>query len=112
MGMILNFHKNYTARAMGGKDVVQIPSYLHIVISSDDQSIALENATKLDTFILQETLLEEMKKGLNKMYEFKGQFGKSRPIIDDLSEKEIMQSISHSTIFTPYFTESNSDIQK
>lgn len=64
LGMLLNFHFNYMARAMGGKDVVQIPQYLHIVLASEDQDRIPGLSSRLDNFVLQESFLEEMNKGV------------------------------------------------
>jgi hypothetical protein len=77
--MLLNFHCNYMARAMGGKDVVQVPQYLHIVLASEDQDRmpGFGFASRLDNFILQESLLEEMDRGVQKMYDFKDQMRSS-----------------------------------
>ena len=68
--MLLNFHQNYLVRAIGGKDVVQVPQYLHIVLASEDQDRIPGLASRLDNFVLQESLLEDMNRGLKKMYDF------------------------------------------
>jgi len=117
--MLLNFHFNYMARAMGGKDVVQVPQYLHIVLASEDQDRMPGFASRLDNFVLQESLLEEMNRGVQKMYDFKDQVksshGDVEPLIGSLSEADLKKPINHSTIFVPYFAATSgaeSEVQK
>lgn len=69
-------------------------------------------ASKIDNYILQESLIEEMNKGLKtKMDEFTNEKQTEiKPQLQELSSQDLNSKILHETIFIPYFTEQISEI--
>ena len=65
--MLLQFHYNYLLQCVSGKDEIKAPQYLHLVFASEDQEHKNGLANLKDTCILQESLMEEMNKGMKMM---------------------------------------------